>query len=139
VLATEAAAAGMTAGTHGSAFGGNPLAMAVGNAVLDVLLTEGFLADVERKARRLAARLEEIAARHPQVVAEVRGTGFLDGLRCVVPNGDMVARLREAGLLTAPAAENVVRLLPPLIVEDAQIDEALGILERVCADWAQAA
>ncbi|MFQ5773998.1 MAG: aspartate aminotransferase family protein [Kiloniellaceae bacterium] len=139
MLATEAAAAGMTAGTHGSTFGGNPLAMAVGNAVLDVLLGEGFLEAVERKAGVLSQRLEALVARHPKVLAEVRGAGLLLGLRCVVPNAEMAARLREAGLLTAPAAENVVRLLPPLVIEDAQIEEAAAILERVCADWAKAA
>ncbi|MEE8187653.1 MAG: aspartate aminotransferase family protein [Kiloniellales bacterium] len=139
LLATEEACAGMAAGTHGSTFGGNPLASAVGNAVLDVLLADGFLESVERGARGFRARLEELAARHPELFAEVRGAGFLLGLRCVVPNGDMMARLREQGLLTVAAAENVLRLLPPLIIEQSHVDEAMGILERVCADWAKAA
>ncbi len=138
-LATDKAAAGMTAGLHGSTFGGNPLAMAVGNAVLDVLLDDGFLDRVDGTARKLLRGLEDLAARHPQIVDEVRGTGMLIGLHSVVPNGDLVGKLMEQGLLTVPAAENVVRLLPPLIVEDAQVEEALGILERVCADWAKAA
>ncbi len=138
-LATERAAAGMTAGLHGSTFGGNPLAMAVGNAVLDVMLAAGFFARVQRLAERFRQGLEDLVARHPQVLAELRAAGMLIGLRCVVPNADMVARLREHGLLSAPAAENVVRLLPPLVVEQAHVEEALGILERVCADWAKAA
>ncbi len=138
-LATEEACAGMVAGTHGSTFGGNPLACAVGNAVLDVLLADGFLASVDRVARGFRARLEELAARHPELFAEVRGVGLLLGLRCVVPNGDMMARLREQGLLTVAAAENVLRLVPPLIIEESHVDEAMGILERVCADWAKAA
>jgi acetylornithine/N-succinyldiaminopimelate aminotransferase len=138
-LATEKAAAGMTAGLHGSTFGGNPLAMAVGNAVLDILLADGFMKRVAGTARKLLSGLEELAGRHPQVIDEVRGAGLLIGLHCVVPNGELVGKLMEQGLLTVPAAENVVRLLPPLIIEDAQVDEALDILERVCAGWAKAA
>jgi acetylornithine/N-succinyldiaminopimelate aminotransferase len=138
-LATEKAAAGMTAGLHGSTFGGNPLAMAVGNAVLDVMLAEGFLDGVDRIARTFWRGLEDLVARHPRVLAELRGAGLLLGLRCVVPGGEMVTRLRERELLTVPAAENVVRLLPPLIAEESHIEEALGILDRVCADWAKAA
>ena len=138
-LATEKAAAGMTAGLHGSTFGGNPLAMAVGNAVLDVLLEDGFMARVEGTAQKLRRGLEALTGRHPRVIDEVRGTGLLIGLHCDVPNGELVGKLMEQGLLTVPAAENVVRLLPPLIVEEAQVEEALGILERVCADWAKAA
>ncbi|MFQ6018386.1 MAG: aspartate aminotransferase family protein [Kiloniellaceae bacterium] len=138
-LATEKAAAGMTAGTHGSTFGGNPLAMTVGNAVLDVMLADGFLDTVERIAGVFWRRLEGLVARHPRVLAELRGAGLLLGLKCVVPHGEMVAKLCEQGLLTVAAAENVVRLVPPLVVEEPQIDEAVGILERVCADWAKAA
>ena len=139
ILATEKAAAPMTVGSHGSTFGGNPLAMAVGNAVLDVILADGFLEQVDRRARRLWDRLEEVVARHPKVLAEVRGAGLLIGLRAVVPNGDLVTRLREQGLLTAAAAENVVRILPPLILDDSHIGEAIGILDQVCGDWAAAA
>jgi len=138
-LATEKAAAGMTAGLHGSTFGGNPLAMAVGNAVLDIMLADGFMKRVVGTARKLLRGLEELARRHPQVIDEIRGAGLIIGLHCVVPNGELVGKLMEQGLLTVPAAENVVRLLPPLIIEDAQVDEALGILERVCAGWAKAA
>ena len=138
-LATEAAAAPMKAGSHGSTFGGNPLAMAVGNAVLDVILAEGFLEGVEARAKELRQGLESLAGRHPGILAEVRGAGLMLGLRCEVPNGEMVARLRDGGLLTVPAAENVVRILPPLVIEQSHIEEALGILEQACAGWPKAA
>ncbi len=135
-LATEAAAVGMTAGTHGSTFGGNPLAMAVGNAVLDVMLADGFLDNARRMAEILRGRLDRLAARHPKVVESVRGAGLMLGLKCVVANDQLIARLREAGLLTIPAAENVVRLLPPLIIDESHVEEAVEILDRVCGKLA---
>ena len=138
-LATEAAAVGMTAGSHGSTFGGNPLAMAVANAVLDVVLAEGFLERVEAVATSLRAGLEGLVERHPGLLAEVRGAGLMLGLRCQVPNVELMARLRDSGLLTVPAAENVLRILPPLVIEAQQVEEALGILEQACADWPKAA
>jgi acetylornithine/N-succinyldiaminopimelate aminotransferase len=139
VLASEAAAAGMIAGTHGSTFGGNPLAMAVGNAVLDVVLEDGFLAQVERTAELFRGRLEGLAKSYSGVVKGLRGRGLMIGLECVVPAGDLVAKLRAEGLLTVPAAENVVRLLPPLTISESEVDEALAILERVIAAWPKAA
>ncbi len=132
-LATEAAAVGMTAGSHGSTFGGNPLAMAVGNAVLDVVLAPGFLDGVERKGRMLWDRLAAVAARHPAVIAELRGAGLMLGLKCVPPAEGIIAALRDAGLLTVPAADNVIRLLPPLIIGEAEIDQAVAIIDTVCA------
>jgi len=138
-LATEAAAVGMTAGSHGSTFGGNPLAVAVGNAVLDVVLEAGFLERVAAVAASLRAGLEGLVERHPGLLAEVRGAGLMLGLRCQVPNGELMARLRDGGLLTVPAADNVLRILPPLIIEAAQVEEALGILEQACAGWSKAA
>ncbi len=132
-LATEKVGRVMTAGSHGSTFGGNPLAMAVGNAVLDVLLADGFLDGVARVAGRLRERLEAVARRHPAVIEEVRGMGLLLGLKCRVPNTELTARLRQAGLLAVPAGDNVVRLLPPLIIDDSHVEEAAGILDRVCA------
>ncbi len=132
-LATERAAAGMVAGTHGSTFGGNPLAMAVANAIMDVMLADGFLEGVERLAGTLYRRLEELVAAHPAIFEEVRGIGMMLGLKCVVPNGEMLTKLRENGLLTVAAANNVVRLLPPLVIEESHVDEALGILERTAA------
>ena len=138
-LATAEAAQGMTAGSHGSTFGGNPLAMAVANAVLDVVLADGFLDHVAATAAVLRQGLEGLATRHPTIIEEVRGAGLMLGLKCLVPNLEMVARLREGGLLTVPAAENVVRILPPLIIGTDHIDQALGILDEVCSAWPKAA
>ncbi|HZT50299.1 MAG TPA: aspartate aminotransferase family protein, partial [Stellaceae bacterium] len=135
VLATARAAVGMVPGTHGSTFGGNPLAMAATNAVLDVMLEPGFLARVDRVAALLRQRLERVAAASPKLFAEVRGKGLLVGLRCVVPNGAVVDALRAQGLLTVAAGENVVRLLPPLIIDERHVDEAAGIIERVARQW----
>jgi acetylornithine/N-succinyldiaminopimelate aminotransferase len=135
VLATERAAKGMVAGTHGSTFGGNPLAMAATNAVLDVMLEPGFFPRVERVAAALRRRLDAIAAAYPQVFAEARGKGLLVGLRCAVNNGDVVERLRREGLLTVAAGDNVVRLLAPLIIDESHVEEACGIVERVARAW----
>lgn len=134
-LATAEAAVGMTAGSHGSTFGGNPLAMAVANAVLDVVLAEGFLGQVERTGGLLRQRLEGLVESYPQVLEAVRGRGLMLGLKCVVPAGEMMTRLRDEGLLTVAAAENVVRIVPPLTIEQNHIDEALAILDRVAAGW----
>jgi acetylornithine/N-succinyldiaminopimelate aminotransferase len=134
-LATEPVAAALTAGSHGSTFGGNPLAMAVGNAVLDVILADGFLARVERMAALLRQRVDALVAAHPRQLKSVRGKGLMLGIQCEVPNTEMVAKLMEAGLLTVGAGDNVVRLLPPLIVEEAQIDEAVRIIDGVCRAW----
>ncbi|HEV2546107.1 MAG TPA: aspartate aminotransferase family protein [Stellaceae bacterium] len=134
-LATERAAVGMKPGTHGSTFGGNPLAMAVANAVLDVMLADGFLPHVEKMAALLARQLDGLVRKHPKVFAERRGKGLLSGLKCVVPSGEMVEKLRQAGLLTVGAGENVVRLLPPLIIDDGHIEEAVGIIDGVARQW----
>jgi acetylornithine/N-succinyldiaminopimelate aminotransferase len=131
-LATAEAAKGMVAGTHGSTFGGNPLAMSVGNAVLDVVLAPRFLENVQRTALLLKQRLAELKDRYKAVIAEVRGEGLLIGLRMLVPNGDLVAAAREEGLLTAAAGENVVRLLPPLIVGEAEVAECVSRLDAAC-------
>jgi acetylornithine/N-succinyldiaminopimelate aminotransferase len=136
-LVTERAAIGMTAGTHGSTFGGNPLAMAVANGVLDVMLAPGFFDRVQTVAGVLRQRLDALVARHPKVLAERRGKGLLTGVKCVVPNTEMVDRLRRAGLLTVGAGDNVVRLLPPLIVEESHIEEAVGIVDGVARQWMQ--
>jgi acetylornithine/N-succinyldiaminopimelate aminotransferase len=135
VLATERAAIGMTPGTHGSTFGGNPLAMAVANAVLDVMLAPGFFEHVHKIAAILHSRLEALAETYPTVFAEVRGKGLLTGFKCVVPNTEMVNRLRHTGLLTVGAGENAIRLLPPLIIGESHVDEAVGIIERVARSW----
>jgi acetylornithine/N-succinyldiaminopimelate aminotransferase len=136
-LATAAAGKGMTAGTHGSTFGGNPLAMAAAHAVLDVVLADGFLDHVRRCGLLLKQRLAELKDRFPAVIAEVRGEGLLVGLRAAVPNGELVDELRAEKLITVAAGDNVVRLLPPLIVSDAEIAEAAHRLERACSRLTQ--
>lgn len=132
-LATAEAAKGMTAGSHGSTFGGNPLAMAAANAVLDVVLVPTFLEHVRKMALLFKQRLAEIKDRHPAVIAELRGEGLLIGLRTHIPNGEMVDALRAEKLLSVAAGENVVRLLPPLIVSEAEIAEAIARVDRTCA------
>ena len=134
-LARERAAIGMTQGTHGSTFGGNPLAMAVGNAVLDVMLAPGFLEGVQRSAGALRGELALLMKRHPSIFEELRGKGLMIGIKLGVPNTEMQERLREQGLLTVVAGDNVLRLLPPLIIGEAEIAEAAAILGRVAAGW----
>ncbi len=137
-LTTAAAGKGMTAGTHGSTFGGNPLAMAAGNAVLDIVLAPGFLDHVRRVALLFRQRLAELKDRFPAVIAEVRGEGLLLGLRAVVPNGELVDALRAAGLLTVAAGDNVVRLYPPLIISEDEVAEGVARVERACAQLSRA-
>jgi acetylornithine/N-succinyldiaminopimelate aminotransferase len=134
-LATERAACGMGPGTHGSTFGGNPLAVAAGNAVLDVMLEPGFFERVDAMGRLLRGRLAGLVESYPKVFAELRGAGLLLGIRCVVPAADFVARLRENGLLALTAGENVLRIVPPLIVGEAEIGEAVGTIEKVARAW----
>ncbi|HEY6631659.1 MAG TPA: aspartate aminotransferase family protein [Rhizobiaceae bacterium] len=125
ILATEAAASGMTPGIHGTTFGGNPLAMAVGNAVLDVILADGFLDEVSRKALLMKQGLAAVADEFPEVVEEIRGEGLLLGVKCKVPNATFNAALRDQKLLAVPAGDNVIRLIPPLTVTDGDIREGL--------------
>jgi acetylornithine/N-succinyldiaminopimelate aminotransferase len=134
-MATERAAAGMTAGTHGSTFGGNPMAVAAANAVLDVMLEPGFLDRVEATAQKLRQRLAALVAAHPKLFAELRGSGLLLGIRCVVPALDVVTKLRENGLLALTAGDNVLRILPPLIIGEREIDEGLAIMHKVAQEW----
>jgi acetylornithine/N-succinyldiaminopimelate aminotransferase len=133
VLATEEAAKGMTPGTHGSTFGGNPLAMAAGNAVLDVVTRPGFLDHIRKMALLFKQRLAEIKDRHPAVIAEVRGEGLLIGLKCQVPSGELIDACRAEKLLTVGAGDNVARLLPPLIVSEAEVAEAIARVEHACS------
>jgi acetylornithine/N-succinyldiaminopimelate aminotransferase len=132
-LATAEAGKGMTAGTHGSTFGGNPLAMAVANAVLDVVLKPGFNEHVQKMSVLLKQRLAEFKDRYPSVIAEVRGEGLLIGLRAVNPSGELVDELRAEHMITVGAGDNVVRLLPPLIINEAEVAEAAARIERACA------
>ena len=143
-LATRRAASGMTPGSHGSTFGGNPLAMAVGNAVLDVILAPGFLDAVKKKGLVLKQKLAGVVDRHPAAVSQIRGEGLMLGLKCLVPNSEVAAALLDAHVLTVPAGDNVVRILPPLIVSDQdiqdgveKIDAALGALEKRLASAAE--
>ncbi|MVA98540.1 acetylornithine/succinylornithine family transaminase [Nitratireductor sp. CAU 1489] len=125
-LATDDAATGMTTGVHGTTFGGNPLAMAVGNAVLDVVLEDGFLDEVNRKSLLLRQGLAEIVDAFPAVFEEFRGAGLILGLKCRQPNAAVTLAFRDENLLTVPGGDNVVRLLPPLTVSDEEIRAALG-------------
>jgi acetylornithine/N-succinyldiaminopimelate aminotransferase len=133
-IATAKAAEYMTAGSHGSTYGGNPLGVAAVNAVLDELLSVDFLPTVRANGEKLRGKLEDLIRRNDSVFAEVRGQGLFLGLQCKDSNMDMVGKLRDAGMLTVPAEENIVRLLPPLNIGDAEIDEAMAILEQVCRD-----
>lgn len=128
-LATRTASAGMTPGSHGSTFGGNPLAMAVANAVLDVVLEDEFLDRVRVISALLHDRLAELSRRFNEPVVEVRGVGLMLGLRIRGDSREMVAGLRKRGLLTVAAAENVIRLLPPLIIDESHVNEAMTVLE----------
>ena len=132
-LATAEAGKGMTVGTHGSTFGFNPLAMSVGNAVLDVMLAPGFLERVRRTALLFKQRLAEIKDRYPSLIAEVRGEGLLVGLRALVPAAQLVDALRAEKMIAVGAGDNVVRLLPPLIVSEEEIAEGVARLDRACA------
>ncbi len=131
-LATAEASKGMTAGTHGSTFGGNPLAMACGNAMLDVITADGFLDRVRKNSLALKQRLAELKDRHASVIAEVRGEGLLIGLRMVPPASEMVDELRNEKMITVGAGDNVVRLLPPLIIGENEIAEAFARIDRAC-------
>jgi acetylornithine/N-succinyldiaminopimelate aminotransferase len=137
-LATEKAASGMTPGVHGTTFGGNPLAMAVGNAVLDVILADGFLEEVSRKGLLLKQGLAAVADDFPQVIESIRGVGLMAGLKCVVPNTEVNAALRDRHLLAVPAGDNVVRLLPPLVVTDEEIRLAVDRIRAAAAGLAAA-
>ena len=134
-LMTNRVASCMSPGAHGSTYGANPLAMAVGNAVLDVMLADGFFEHVQRMGGLLKARLEGLAKRYPALIGEVRGTGLMLGLAMKVDHQLFAQKLREAGLFTAPAYGGVIRILPPLIINESHVDEALGLLERVCEVW----
>ena len=139
-LATEAASACMVPGTHGTTFGGNPLAMAVGNAVLDVILEPGFLEEVQRKSLLFKQQLASVIDAYPEVLQETRGRGLMLGLKCVRPNTEVLAKVRANGLLVVPAGDNVLRILPPLTITDAEIGEAVARIEAaakaVAADLA---
>ena len=130
VLAKEAVARHLVAGTHGTTFGGNPLACAAANAVLDVMLAPGFLDEVDRKGRILWHALEQVVTEEPEVFSDVRGAGLILGLKCRVPNTEVQAAFMAEGLLTVGAGDNVVRLVPPLVVTDADVAAAVEMVRR---------
>ncbi len=136
VLATENAALGMTAGTHGSTYGGNPLGCAIGTKVTEIISDDAFLAEVSRKGARFRQGLESLVARYPKVFDAVRGQGLMIGLHCVGTNTDVVKAGYTAGVLTVAAADNVIRLLPALNIPDADIDTALQKLDTAAASLA---
>ena len=129
-LATEKAASGMVAGSHGSTYGGNPLACAVGGAVMDIVSTDAFLGEVSAKAGRLRQRLEGLVASHPDVFVTVRGVGLMLGIECKVTNLDVVNAGYDQQILTVPGGANVIRLLPPLNISNDEIDEAVARLDK---------
>ncbi len=133
-LATNEAAKGMTPGTHGTTYGGNPLGMAVGNAVMDVMLAEGFLESVQHSALQFKQGLASLIDRYPDIFADVRGSGLLCGVKCVVPNMQVMNTLRDHNMLTVVAGDNALRLLPPLTVTAEEIRLALHTLETVAQE-----
>ena len=131
-LVNKKAGSGMKPGNHGSTFGGNPLAMSVGNAVLDIILEKGFLENVVKIGEYFEAQLLKLKEKYPSVIEEVRGKGLLRGIKLKSDNAKFLNELFEYKMLAVKASENVVRLLPPLIVKEKEIDEAISIIEKVC-------
>ena len=136
-LVTKKVAIGMTPGTHGSTFGGNPLAMAVGNAVLDILFKKNFLKDVKKKADYFHQGLNKIKKKYPKILEEVRGKGLMIGLRVLVDNTEFVKKLFDHKMLAIKAEENVIRLFPPLIVNNSELDEAINKIDLTCKEMDQ--
>lgn len=134
-LATESIAATMTAGTHGSTFGGNPLAMAVANAVIEELTAPGFLDQVKSRSAYFRAGLQELVNKHPQLLMGVSGLGLMIGLQCQIPAPELITRLQQHGMLVVKAGGNSIRILPPLNVAEKELDEALTILTNVLTGW----
>ena len=136
-LVTKKASVGMTPGTHGSTFGGNPLAMAVGNAVLDVILGKGFLDKVKEKGKYFDKNLNKLKDKYPKIIGEIRGIGLMKGLKMLVDNTEFMEKLIKEKMLTTKASENVIRLFPSLVVNIAEIDEAINKIEKVCKEMSQ--
>ena len=131
-LVTKKVATGMTAGTHGSTFGGNPMGMAIGNAVLDVLFEKNFLNNVKKKGEYFHKELNKIKEKYPKIIGEIRGLGLMVGLKMIIDNNEFMKNLMEYKMLTVKAEENVIRLFPPLIVSNNELDEAISKIEKVC-------
>tara|TARA_B100001093_G_scaffold114240_1_gene106571 strand:- start:1489 stop:2652 length:1164 start_codon:yes stop_codon:yes gene_type:complete len=135
VLMNKKVASGMVAGTHGSTFGGNPLAMQVGNTVFDIISKKSFLNNVKKKSKYFLNQLNKIKKKHPSIIKEVRGRGFLIGLQLHKDQSSFITKLMDNKLLTIRAAENVVRILPPLNVKKTELDLALKIIKKVCSNY----
>ena len=135
VLMNKKVASGMTPGSHGSTFGGNPLAMSIGNAVLDIVLKKGFLSNVQKIAKYFHTELSKLHEEFPKVIKEVRGQGLLIGLQMQKDQTKFIKKLMDNRLLTIRAGENVIRLLPPLTVNKKEIDQAVTILKKVCKTY----
>jgi len=133
-LVTKKVSIGMTPGTHGSTFGGNPLAMATGNAVLDIILKKDFLDNVKKKSKYFDQGLKKIKDQYPKIIEEVRGIGLIKGLKLLVDNTEFIKKLMDHKMLTVKAEENVIRLFPPLTVNNDELDEAIEKIEKVCKE-----
>ncbi len=136
-LVTKKISVGMTPGSHGSTFGGNPLAMAVGNAVLDILFEKGFLNNVKKKAEYFHQGLNKIKKKYPKILEEVRGKGLMIGLKMLVDNTKFINNLFDQKMLAIKAEENVIRLFPPLIVKNSELDEAINKIDLVCEEMSK--
>jgi len=133
-LVTKKASVGMTPGTHGSTFGGNPLAMSVGNAVLDIIFNKNFLENVKEKGKYFDQSLNRIKDKYPKIIEEIRGIGLIKGLKLFVDSTEFIKKLMNHKMLTVKAEENVIRLFPPLIVNNNELDEATNKIEKVCKE-----
>ena len=133
-LVNKKVSVGMTAGTHGSTFGGNPLAMAVGNAVLDIIFEKDFFNKVKQKGEYFHGGLKKIQNKYPKVIKEIRGIGFIKGMKMLVDNDEFIKKLMNNKMLTVKASENVIRLFPPLIASTQELEEAFGKIEKVCKE-----
>merc|ERR1712078_386788 len=134
VLMNKKVASGMTAGTHGSTFGGNPLAMAVGNTVMNIVSSKNFLNNVKKSSKYFLLNLNKIKNKYPKIIQEIRGRGLLIGIKLKKDQIIFIKKLMDNNLLTIRAAENVIRILPPLNVKKKEIDQALEIINKVCLD-----
>ena len=133
-LVTKKVSVGMTPGTHGSTFGGNPLAMSVGNAVLDIIFAGNFLENVKQKGEYFDQGLNKMKDKYPKIIAEIRGVGLIKGLRMQVDNAEFIKKLMNHKMLAIKAEENVTRLFPPLIVNNKELDEAIEKIDKVCKE-----
>ena len=131
-LVTKKVSIGMTLGTHGSTFGGNPLAMAAGNAVLDIIFEINFLKNVRQKGKYFDQGLNKIKDKYPKIIGEIRGVGLIKGLKMFVDNAEFIKKLMDHKMLTIKAEENVIRLFPPLVVDNKELDEAISKIEKTC-------